>query len=468
MRMTLKKIIPILVLLQLCVSITIFASTFVVTKTTDTSPIGQTGQLRWAIQHANATPGTNQILFNIPGTGPFVIQPVDDLESITNPVTINGYSQPGASTNTLAVGNNAQLMIIISGNNYLTGNAYDGYGNGLFFDQGSDGSIVKGLVINSWVNNGIVVYGANNINILGNFIGTNQAGTVQLANQTGIYIESSSNTKIGSSSPADRNVISGSFFFFNESSCIVMDNSQGTRIKGNYVGTNANGTALLGNSLAGISCVASDGSIIGGSTAAEKNIVSGHIIAGISIEGSSNTQIMGNYIGTDISGTLSLGNVNEGISIFGSGLANSAMNNSIINNLISGNGIGIKLGNYSSFGANQNIIQGNLIGTDYTGNLPIPNNYGIVINDDSNTIGGNSSLNCNIIAANNVGGILIYGGAKNNTIQNNYIGLNASSAALPNGYGIQLGLIGGKGEASTNAIVNNSFGGGNGIIDVYA
>ncbi len=270
------------------------------------------------------------------------------------------------------------------------------------------------------------------------------------------------------SRPADRNIIAGSFFFFNESSCIVADNSQGTVIKGNYIGTNASGTAALGNSLSGITCAASNNSVIGGSTPAERNIISGHVIVGISIESSSNTQITGNYIGTDASGSLALGNANEGIGIIGSGLANSATNNSITGNVISGNYIGITLGSISSLGANQNTIQNNYIGTDHTGNLALPNKYGIVINDNGNTIGGNASSNRNIIAANSVGGILIYGGAQNNVIQYNYIGLNASSAPLPNGYGIQLGLPGGKGAASTNSIANNSFGGGNKIINIYS
>ncbi len=202
MRITPRKILfifAIFVCTQLCLQTPISAATFTVTKTSDTYPIGQTGQLRWAIQRANQTAGTNQINFNIPGTGPFVIQPVHDLDAITNPVIINGYSQPGATENTLATGNNAHLLIAMYGANYATGNAYQGSGNGLFFYQGSDGSVVKGLVISAWINNGIVVYNANNINIVGNFIGTKATGTAQLANQTGIFIESGNNTTIGSS-----------------------------------------------------------------------------------------------------------------------------------------------------------------------------------------------------------------------------------------------------------------------------
>lgn len=466
MRITRTRSLFFLIIAQLFYS-TNSAETFLVTKTTDTYPTGLAGQLRWAIQQANKASGTSTISFKIPGTAPFVIQPTQDLDVITRPVVINGYTQPGSSVNKLETGDNARLNIVLSGNNYHTGNAYSGTGNGLYFSSSAAHSVVKGLVINGWINAGIVVNGASAVSILGNFIGTDYLGTTQVANQTGIYLASSPNCIIGSSSPADRNIIAGSFFLFNGSACVALEVCQAATIQGNYIGTNAAGLASLGNSLAGISCIASNNTIIGGQTAGARNIISGHTVTGILYEGCSNTQTIGNYIGTDVSGTVALGNGNEGISLSGNGNTNSAINNSIINNVLSGNFIGIKLGYLQSSGANQNTIQSNFIGTDYTGTIALPNNYGIVINDKGNTIGG-STEHRNIISGNRVGGILLYGAAKNNVIQNNYIGLSATGAALPNGYGTQLGLIGGKGAVSANSILNNSFGGGNGTININA
>ena len=49
------------------------------------------------------------INFNIPGGGIQTISPTSALPAITEPITINGYTQPGASANTLAVGTNAVL-----------------------------------------------------------------------------------------------------------------------------------------------------------------------------------------------------------------------------------------------------------------------------------------------------------------------------------------------------------------------
>ncbi len=70
----------------------ITTGSFVVTTTADSGP----GSLRQAILDSNATTGgTNTINFNIPGSGLQTITPVSALPAITNPVLINGTSQPG-------------------------------------------------------------------------------------------------------------------------------------------------------------------------------------------------------------------------------------------------------------------------------------------------------------------------------------------------------------------------------------
>src|SRR3954469_4204665 len=98
--------------------------------------------LRAAIQQANATSGVDTISFNIPGTGVHTITPATALPTITDPVTIDGYSQPGASLNTQAIGDDAVLLI------ELAGNGVSGGISGLFITAGS--STVRGLVINRW------------------------------------------------------------------------------------------------------------------------------------------------------------------------------------------------------------------------------------------------------------------------------------------------------------------------------
>jgi CSLREA domain-containing protein len=103
--------------------------------------------LRAAIQRANAISGADTIDFNIPGVGVHTITPATALPTITDPVTIDGYSQPGASLNTQATGDDAVLLI------ELAGNGVSGGVSGLFITAGS--STVRGLVINRWLNSAI-------------------------------------------------------------------------------------------------------------------------------------------------------------------------------------------------------------------------------------------------------------------------------------------------------------------------
>src|SRR3989442_2742136 len=89
------------------------AATLTVTNTADSGP----GSLRQAILDANADASTNDVSieFNIPGSGVQTIAPLSSLPYITHSVSIDGYTQPGASPNTLANADNAVLLIELSG-----------------------------------------------------------------------------------------------------------------------------------------------------------------------------------------------------------------------------------------------------------------------------------------------------------------------------------------------------------------
>ncbi len=77
-------------------------STFLVTNTLDD---GSAGSLRWAVNQANAdADAVSNINFNIPGSGTQTIAPATALPTITHPVIIDGYTQPGATSNTLGIG----------------------------------------------------------------------------------------------------------------------------------------------------------------------------------------------------------------------------------------------------------------------------------------------------------------------------------------------------------------------------
>src|SRR5438477_12931287 len=69
-------------------------STFSVLNTSDSGP----GSLRQALLDANAAPGADLITFNI-GNGHQTITPASALPDVTDPVTIDGATQPGFAGN---------------------------------------------------------------------------------------------------------------------------------------------------------------------------------------------------------------------------------------------------------------------------------------------------------------------------------------------------------------------------------
>ena len=117
------------------VTITVNSKTQLVTNTADSGP----GSLRQALTIAagSNSPAPDAIRFAIPGVGPFVIHPVTPLPAVTHATIIDGYSQPGASVNTLAVGDNAVILV------QLEGSLVSGIG----LDVSASGSKIKGLSI---------------------------------------------------------------------------------------------------------------------------------------------------------------------------------------------------------------------------------------------------------------------------------------------------------------------------------
>lgn len=330
---------------------------FVVTNTNNSG----FGSLRQAILYANATAGVNTITFNIPttdpgydaATGTFTIRATSALPQIRDQVIINGYSQPGATQNTLAAGNNANLKIVLDGSSAGSNTS------GLMLGSGSTGSTIQGLVINRFTGSGIWVTSASGSNVIqGNFIGTNANGTVALGNGTRGLDIASSNNVIGGSNPSERNVISGN----TGEGIFVSSFTSNNQIRGNYIGTNASGTADLGNSVDGIRINGASNNVIGGTTVGERNLISGNNRYGIVIDATNakDNQIIGNYIGADATGTVDLGNSSHGVYIY------DASNNSIgdttagSGNLIFGNdGRGVAIGNTAS--TTGNAILGNTI-----------------------------------------------------------------------------------------------------------
>ncbi len=322
--------------------------------------------------------------------------------------------------------------------------------------------------------NGVSICGSGTISniISGNYIGIDASGTRGLGNtQDGVKIcDAAQNNTIGGNTPGERNVISGNGSYGID---IIGSGTTGNTVSGNYIGTVASGTTGLGNNFDGVIISSSaQNNTIGGSTPSERNVISGNGWSGVGINGSGTTgnTVSGNYIGTDVGGTTNLGNNYDGIII-----SSSAQNNTIggstssERNVISGNGwSGVSInGNNTT----DNIISGNYIGTYFGGTIELGNTHdGVIISSgaQSNTIGGSTTGERNVISANGHSGVNISGsGTKGNTVSGNFIGTNASGTAnLGNTYdgvviysGAQNNTIGGSTPNKRNVISGNGWSG---------
>jgi len=246
---------------------------------------------------------------------------------------------------------------------------------------------------------------------------------------------------------------------------ILLQGEGGNRILGNEIGVNPSGDTALGNAFDGIAINESSNNLIGGHDVSERNVISSNGIKGIQITGSTShgNIIEGNYIGTDRLGQKDLGNADGGIYLYqvsGNIIGGSSLDSA---NLISGNdGSGVQITGASS---TQNVIQGNRIGIDATGESSLGNaRDGIDLEGAAgNIIGGTGIHQGNLISDNQLTGIRISGlSASGNQIQGNRIGTDqAGSGALGNRFdgvfvnGAPGNIIGGIEPGAGNQISGN-------------
>jgi hypothetical protein len=426
-------------------------------KVTNTTDAGL-GSLRQAITLANSSAGADTVVFRI-GTGAKTISPASALPTITQPIVIDGTTQPGFAGTPLI---------------QIDGLSAGGGVNGLTTTAGAGGSTIEGLIISDFASNGGngIVLNGNNYIIQGNWIGLDATGTAAAPNFHGIVISGFGDligtNGDGVNDSGERNVISG-----NNDAGVYSSGSGNTRIAGNYIGTNAAGDAPLQNSSANVFFAFSDGTIIGVGDASnnpyaadERNVIAG------GIQVSRSTVIAGNYIGLNAAGTAALSAANNtGIS-FGNAMPGArigtnadGINDAAERNVISGlHGTGIAVGTAGNL-----VIAGNYIGTNAAGTAAIPNLQGIQLLTSStgvligsNANGVNDAVKGNLISGNTVVGVQISNTSSGNIVAGNTIGLNAAAtAALANGIGVQIdtgssnNTIGGTGVGAGNVITGN-------------
>ena len=279
------------ILTTLLAATPVAAANFTVTNTDDSGP----GSLRQAILDANATMGLDTIAFNIPGAGVHTISPLTALDYLTDPVVIDGYTQPGSGVNTDPVGTNAILLIELDGS--VAG------GIGLNLTGGA--STIQGLVINRWADAIQTVSAGGNL-IRGNFLGTDPAGAAARPNNVAISIGASGDL-IGGTDPADRNLVSGNTAGV-FGGAIQIGGASGVTIQGNLVGTDASGMLAVPN---GEAIYSNMPALIGGTAAGSANVISGNSLSGIFYQ--ADVVIQGNLIGVAADGVSPLGNGQNGI-----------------------------------------------------------------------------------------------------------------------------------------------------------
>jgi hypothetical protein len=240
---------------------------------------------------------------------------------------------------------------------------------------------------------------------------------------------------------------------------IQVDAVAGAVVRGNYLGTNDAGTSANAN-FVGLELLGSSGTIIGGTSGADRNVISG---SGIGIHGTSATSslILGNYIGVDATGSTALGN-NAGIQLDLGSQSNSIGGTGAgEGNVISGSGFaGVVIGlQQTSTPTSKNRVLGNLIGTDATGAFAIANHTGVVLDSPGNVVGGTAPGAGNVISGNTTFGISMVRGR----VQDNRIGLPLSGDTdLGNGGGgIQASgpsVLGGQGPGQNVIAFNRGAG----------
>ena len=320
------------------------ANTYTVTSAADSG----FGSLRQAISDANAqqvTGGTrcapHSIVFAIPGTGLHTIRPLSPLPMFNIPITLDGYSQPGSSVNTLSEGSNAVIAIELDGS--LAG-ATDAIVIGASIPGSplcaGNTSAISGLVINRFAGaalsmgeefcpvNGFCPVGG--VRIQGNFFGTDASGTVGLAN--GIALGranlvfgrgSTSNivgdeiVQLGGPNPPlaqTRNLISaagGDGIHIGSTRADARAESH--RIRNNIIGLSATGTAALPNAGRGITVDLNSTAI-----AIHDNLISANLGDGVAIFDSptQGTELVANGIGIGVGGQ-AFGNGGHGVLVAG-------------------------------------------------------------------------------------------------------------------------------------------------------
>jgi len=292
-----------------------------------------------------------------------------------------------------------------------------------------DGNLVSGNG-----GHGVSVHGATDVDVFGNLIGTDVAGTSPLGNSgDGVRVAgSAANVDVGGAGSGEGNMVVA-----NGAAGVAVRGSgvSGVRVRGNLVGTSPGGAAGLGNAGPGVEVAdGAAGVQVGGDQAGDGNRICAHPV-GVSIDGagSDGTVVQGNILGV-APGDLVLGN-GVGVAISG-GAAGS---------LVGGPGAGNEITHCAGAGV---VVTGAGVGHTLSGNSIHDNGgLGIDLDDDGVTAndpgdgdsGPNDLVNFPVIASavanRGTGTTTVAGSVDTASPEQGVVELFASSQPDPSGYG---------------------------------
>ena len=403
---------------------------------------------REALRAADNTPGPQEIHFNIPMSDwtDYNDRATLYLEGVfafySDNVTIDFSTQTDFTGDTNPNGNEVSIRGEVGNSAGSPAISVNGDNNTII---GLDEVRVRGY--------GIDITGHNNrvlgctitgplyagVNIRGTFNGPPASGNVIGGTEPGDgNTLASGNAGVRIDAPADNNVVVGN------------------RLGGSVAGIQVRGAPSVE--------VYPHNNRIGGPTQQERNIIGGSGYTGehgsangelVAIEYAFGTIVEGNYIGTEEDGMTA----DQQIAPYGILLRNSD-DTLIRNNLVAGiNGYGI-----AAVGTCDNTrIHGNLIGTDKTGESPLPNWYGVLVSawtsrdrPGLNFIGGTQPGESNVIAYNIGPAVVVPSLANGVRISGNSIHGNG-------GIGIELSVPAGADEVTPNDPNDIDENGGNSL-----
>ena len=388
--------------------------------------------LRAALEQSNDLFGSSpnsplMIFFDINGaaTPPHVFAPGSALPDIFSPVVIAGTSEPDyAGSPVVQVDNTAGLGIGLN----VTGT----------------GVTVRGLSVTGFDDSGVrIISAAGNNKVEHSWLGLDPTGAAD-GNDFGVRIQGSPNN-IVSDVVASGNDRSGIF-------ATLL--GEGNTIVDSLIGTDPTGMSAIPNGSDGVLNLAPETQI---GIPGHGNTISGNFRYGVLSRFADRTAIVqGNQIGTNIDGDGAIANV---IGVY-------IQNN---DNLIGGaQGLGNVISGNSAFGVaiafatgNENVIQGNAIGTNEAGDTAIANGIiGMRITEGSdNLVGGPSDLQGNLISGNADGVLVAFPTSSGNQIVNNRIGTDITgNTAISNTIdGVRFAQ-----GANNNQVVDNQISGNGG------